>query len=240
MMYGSRNGAATSVTLFGVFTVLLGVLSFAFPLISGVGLAILVGLVLLAAGIVRTVYAFRADTFARGAMRFVFGFISVLAGGILLAKPIVGVLSLSAVLLAWFFIEGVTEVAAALQIRPASGWIWMLISGMVSVGLAVFIWSRFPEAGIWLPGVLIGARFVFAGWAMIACGHWAGAAASHQPSALALHEPSMLRSQSSDSRRVTKVSTTLTLAKRLSFDSTTVQGAEDGEVKASMSSTAAL
>jgi uncharacterized membrane protein HdeD (DUF308 family) len=46
----------------------------------------------------------------------------------------------------------------------------MVFSGIVSIILGVMIWRQFPVSAVWLVGVLVGIRLVFAGWTMIMLG----------------------------------------------------------------------
>jgi uncharacterized membrane protein HdeD (DUF308 family) len=91
-------------------------------------------------------------------------------GLLLLTRPIVGLASLTLILIVYFLVEGIFEIMAALQLRPLQGWGWMLCSGIFSVILAGFFWSEWPLSGAWAIGVLVGIQLIFAGWSMISLG----------------------------------------------------------------------
>ena len=154
----------------GVALAIMGLLSIMAPLFTGAAVTILVGILMLAAGITRGVFAFRAQTFGKGALMFLLGGIVALGGLLLLARPLIGLASLTMVLAAFFFADGIIEAIYAFQLRPVKGWGWMLLSGISSGLLGFFIVYEWPVSGAWAIGVLVGVRLLFSGWSVIALG----------------------------------------------------------------------
>ena len=72
------------------------------------------------------------------------------------------------ILLAAFFVaQGIVKIMAALRQRPASGWGWLMFSGILGIIVGVIIWAALPEAAIWVLGLLVGIELIFSGWAMV-------------------------------------------------------------------------
>ncbi|MES0385270.1 MAG: DUF308 domain-containing protein, partial [Hyphomicrobium sp.] len=79
------------------------------------------------------------------------------AGGIwLLTQPASGALPLTLVLIWVLLIHGIFTVLESAQIRPAEGWVWMLVSGVSSVLFAIMLWMKFPSSALWAIGLLFG------------------------------------------------------------------------------------
>ena len=78
--------------------------------------------------------------------------------------------TLTVILIAYFLAMGLSEIVAAFQSRPAQGWGFLLVSGSVSVVLAVLIWNQWPLSGAWAIGVLVGIQLISSGMTMIAIG----------------------------------------------------------------------
>jgi uncharacterized membrane protein HdeD (DUF308 family) len=95
--------------------------------------------------------------------------LAVLAGGVLLAQPVQGALTLTYVLVAFFVIEGVASIMFALDHRrELSGrWGFMLVSGVVDLVLAMMIVAGLPSTAAWAIGLLVGINMVFGGVALI-------------------------------------------------------------------------
>jgi uncharacterized membrane protein HdeD (DUF308 family) len=83
---------------------------------------------------------------------------------------VVGALSLTLVLIAFFLIEGVVSIMFALDHkRELSGqWGWMLMSGLIDLVLAVMIFAGLPSTASWAVGLLVGINMIFGGTALIA------------------------------------------------------------------------
>lgn len=157
-------------TVLGIATIIFGILAMMMPMLSGLTVAAIVGLLLIAGGIARTIFAFKAGSFGKGLLMFLFGGFSVLCGVIMLARPLLGLASLTMVLVAYFLVDGISEIVAAFKVHGERGWVWLVIGGIVSIVLAYLIWKQWPYSGQWAVGILVGVRLIFAGWSMIALG----------------------------------------------------------------------
>ena len=96
----------------------------------------------------------------------------------LLLWPITGTLSLTLVLIAFFFIEGIVSIMYAIEHRNqlTGRWGWMLVSGIIDLILAGIIFAGLPETAVWALGLLVGINMLFGGAALIAM-----ALAAHHP-----------------------------------------------------------
>jgi uncharacterized membrane protein HdeD (DUF308 family) len=96
--------------------------------------------------------------------------LAVVVGGLLLARPVSGALSLTIVVVVFFVIEGVASIMFALEHkRELSGrWGWMLMSGIIDLVLAALVFAGLPSTAAWAIGLLVGINMVFGGSALIA------------------------------------------------------------------------
>ncbi|WP_169303082.1 HdeD family acid-resistance protein [Thalassotalea mangrovi] len=158
----SRVGMA-----FGIFILILGILAMVAPMITGMSISVIVGLILLFAGIVQLMFAFKAQSFSSGLFKFLFGGISTLGGLFMMVMPALGLMTLTIVLLVYFIFEGIFTLFVAFQVKPQRGWGWMLFSGIVTLALAAMIWASWPVSGAWAVGILVGVRLLFSGISII-------------------------------------------------------------------------
>ncbi|WP_394173744.1 HdeD family acid-resistance protein [Thalassotalea litorea] len=158
----SRIGMAV-----GILIVILGILAMVAPMIAGMSISVMVGLILLFAGIVQIVFAFKAQSFGSGLLKFLFGGISLLGGLFMMVMPAMGLMTLTIVLLAYFIVEGIFTIIIAFQYKPQRGWGWMLFSGIITLVLAWMIWKSWPVSGAWAVGILVGVRLLFSGFSII-------------------------------------------------------------------------
>jgi uncharacterized membrane protein HdeD (DUF308 family) len=154
----------------GIVLLILGIAAILVPLIATLAFTILVGWLFLISGIVGLITTF----WARHAPGFWWSLIStvigILAGLALLTSPVVGALSLTLVLVAFFIIEGVASIMYAVDHRRqlTGNWFWMLLSGVIDLILAAIILAGLPETAVWALGLLVGINMLFGGGALIA------------------------------------------------------------------------
>jgi hypothetical protein len=79
-------------------------------------------------------------------------------------------LTLTLLLAVYFFVDGISEIIAALKIKPDQGWGWVLFNGVIALLLGIMIWRQWPMSGQWAIGVLVGVHILITGWTMIVLG----------------------------------------------------------------------
>jgi len=163
----------------GIILLVLGALAILLPPFATLAITIVFGWIFLVSGLIGWITTLGA----RGVPGFWWSLLSsVLATGaglILLLQPSRGAVSLTALLIVFFIIEGFATVAYAFEHRRelAGRWEWMLVSGIVDLVLAVIILAGFPGTAMWALGILVGVNLIFGGAALIAIGmHARGAA----------------------------------------------------------------
>jgi uncharacterized membrane protein HdeD (DUF308 family) len=164
---GAAKAGSTSTTIFGVTTIILGMLAMLAPGLTGMSVVMLVGVVVLVAGIVRIIWAFRAGSLGKGLLMFVIGGLTLLCGLVLLANPLFASGVLTIMLAVYFFVDGIFEIVASVQLHPRAGWGWMVFGGIVSIWLGIIIWRQFPLSGVWAIGILLGIKLFFVGLIMV-------------------------------------------------------------------------
>jgi uncharacterized membrane protein HdeD (DUF308 family) len=168
-MLVARQASKQSI-VFGAVLTVLGIFAVLAPMFTGVAVTALVGMLLLAAGFVEVIFAFQADSFGKGVLRFLFGGLGVLAGMVVIATPVASLGVLTLVLAAFFLASGGIDVVLALKLRPKDGSGWMLFSGIVSIALGVLIALQMPVSGLWAVGLYVGVRLLMHGWVLMALG----------------------------------------------------------------------
>jgi uncharacterized membrane protein HdeD (DUF308 family) len=152
----------------GVLIAVIGVLAILSPLVSGIALSILLGALLVVGGVIHVAHAFSAGGWGGALWQVVLAIVYVLAGIALLANPVLGLTTLTILLIAYFLIEGAVEVVMGFRMRPERRWAWVVVSGVVSVLLAVFLWLGFPSTALWAVGFIVGISLLSTGISLIA------------------------------------------------------------------------
>jgi len=163
----AAKAGGNRMTLFGVIAIILGILAMLAPVLTGMWVVILVGVLVLIGGIVRIIWAFQAASLGKGLPMFAIGGLTLLCGIVLLAHPLFASGILTILLALYFVLDGISEIVASVRLRPGSGWGWMLFGGIVSIWLGIIIWRQFPLSGVWAIGILLGIKLLFVGLIML-------------------------------------------------------------------------
>jgi uncharacterized membrane protein HdeD (DUF308 family) len=156
--------------LWGILTILFGLFAIGSPLYTGLAVAVMVGMALVAAGVSMTVFAFQAPSLGRGILKLLFGALTVVVGIAVLAQPGIALAKLTLLLGAYFVADGVITMIVAFNVKPQPGWGWMTFNGVVTIALGWMILKGWPLSGVWAIGVLVGIRLLFAGITMLTLG----------------------------------------------------------------------
>jgi len=157
----------------GFFTIILGIFSMMMPWFTGFSILFAIGILVLSGGIARLFWAFQADSFAKGALRFVLGSLTLLFGIYLIVNPKFASGLLTIIIAIYFLFDGITELVTGVQLRNEGG-NWWIFGGILSIFLAFMIWSQFPLSGLRAVGILIGMKLIFAGIVMVMAGKLVG------------------------------------------------------------------
>lgn len=169
LLDGIKENAQFAVTS-GAILIIAGMMALMLPLVAGSSSAIVVGVLLVIGGIGQCILAFKAGTFGRGLLTFILGLLMTTAGSFVATQRIVGLASLTTILVTYLVIAALFELIMAFQIRPAEGWGSVWINGIVTLLLGIMLWRQFPLSGVWAIGIVFGLKMIFSGWFLVFIG----------------------------------------------------------------------
>jgi uncharacterized membrane protein HdeD (DUF308 family) len=153
----------------GILFAVLGFAAMIVPPLASLAITIFLGWMFLISGIGGLILTFWAREMPGFWWSLISAALAVLAGGILLARPVQGVLTLTIVVGAYFLAEGVATIMYALEHRrELSGrWSWLLIAGLLDILVSFIIIAGLPGSAEWALGLLVGINLVFGGATLI-------------------------------------------------------------------------
>jgi uncharacterized membrane protein HdeD (DUF308 family) len=151
----------------GIVLIALGVAAVLTPAVAGSAVVIVIGFILLIAGIVTVARGLKAEAGVEKAMGLILGVITALAGIAVIGHPLFGLAFLTLLLVGYFVVEGVWKIVVSFRYKLATGWNWLLASGVLSLLLGLLIWSQWPVSGMWAVGVLVGVNLFGTGLALV-------------------------------------------------------------------------
>jgi len=149
----------------GLLFLLVGFLAVIMPGTAVLAAELILATILLVGGIIR----FFNGLFVRRQRwwRLISGLVYAIAGAMIWFWPLTSLSALLFVIGAMLLIEGVFDVGIALTMRPAKSWGWMLMAGVISFALGLFVFAGFPVTGIIYLAIILGVSFALYGGAIL-------------------------------------------------------------------------
>jgi len=166
----SLKKSSRTVIIFAVILILLGILSIIMPSSSGIAITVIVGVVFVIGGLIRTTFAFLTTSWGSAILRFLFGIIILVAGIWLIINPSMGMNVLTIYLAVIFIADGLSEILFSFFLKPLGGGSMMLLDGILGIVLGILIWVKWPASGDWAIGLLVGIKLVIDGIALLTLG----------------------------------------------------------------------
>lgn len=155
--------AATWSLVLSILMIAAGVLAIAAPVVAGVAVTAIVGWLLAFSGALHLVFAWRAGHASAVLWEILLGVLYGIIGFYLIAHPLAGLASLALAIAIYLLIEGALELVLSFRMRAAAGSGWLLFDGIITLVLAVIIWTTWPSSSLWVVGTLVGISMLFSG-----------------------------------------------------------------------------
>jgi uncharacterized membrane protein HdeD (DUF308 family) len=161
-----RHASTTSV-LWGVLLIVFGMVAIGSPFLAAVAVNALVAWLIVLAGVVHLMLAFRVHGAGSVLWKLLVGIAYLCFGGYLIMRPLLGVATLTLLLASLFLIEGVLNILLYVKMRPIYGSAWVLVDGIVTLLLGLMIYMQWPSSSAWAIGTLVGLSMIFSGVARV-------------------------------------------------------------------------
>jgi uncharacterized membrane protein HdeD (DUF308 family) len=159
--------ASTISIVWGVLLIVFGVMAVGSPFLAAVAVSVVVAWLIVLAGVVHLMLAFRVHGAGSMIWKVLVGFAYLCFGGYLILHPVLGVASLTLLLASLFLIEGILNIVLYVKMRPIHGSSWMLIDGIITLLLGLMIYMQWPSSSLWAIGTLVGISMIFSGVARV-------------------------------------------------------------------------
>ncbi len=124
---------------------------------------------LLVGGVLSVGHAFARRRWGGFFIEMLSGLLYVVVGLMVVSSPAESALALTLVIAMFLMIGGTFRIITSLTAH-FHHWMWMLLSGVVSLLLGLMIWRQWPLSGLWVIGLFIGIDMIFYGWSLIMLG----------------------------------------------------------------------
>ncbi len=157
----------SSLMWVGILMAVVGAIAIFFPFAATVTTNYMVGFLFLFYGALGVWHSFSIKGTGPFFGALLMGLITVVAGVLLIANPLEGILLLTLTVGIVFIFEGAYQIFAAFEYRPAKGWGWMLVSAIISIAAGLLIVSKLPGTSLFVLGLIMGINFLSTGISMV-------------------------------------------------------------------------
>ena len=152
----------------GAIILVLGLLAILLPSIATFGIGLLIGAVLLLAGLLKLKRAFVFRGLPGYGLSILGALLLTACGLALLVYPWEGLAVLTLILVVLFLFEAIGEMTYAFQCSHIPAWGWIMASGVASLIIALLLLFHWPASAAWAIGLLVGINLLFTGtWLLI-------------------------------------------------------------------------
>ena len=153
--------------LLGILFIVLG--SIGLGMVFGLTLVsvLFFGILMVVGGCLQLINAFKCKGWKSIFWHMLMALFYIFAGIIVIGDPVLASTIFTAMLAIAFICVGLVRVIMAVQLRGAKGWVWPLITGIVSILLGGVILAQWPISGLWVIGLFVSVEMIIHGWSYI-------------------------------------------------------------------------
>jgi uncharacterized membrane protein HdeD (DUF308 family) len=129
-----------------------------------------VGVMMIVAGVAEVISAFQIKTWGKFLLWVLLGLLYVVAGFVTFQNPLLAAVLLTLILGASLVASGVMRIILAFSMKREAPWIWVALSGAVTLLLGVLILMRWPVSSLYILGLFLGIDLIVAGASWVGIG----------------------------------------------------------------------
>ena len=158
------------IVALGVVYLVAGVIALGSVVMATVVSVFVVGIMMLVAGVFEVIHAFQIKSWGRFLFWLALGILYIIAGFVAWDNPLLTAVWLTLILGAALVASGVMRIFLAFNMQHGSPWMWVVVSGVITLLLGLIILVHWPVSSLYVLGIFLGVDLVFAGASWIGLG----------------------------------------------------------------------
>jgi len=131
---------------------------------------LVVGAMMVVAGVFEVISAFQVKSWGRFIFWLLLGVLYIVAGFVAWDNPFLTAIWLTLILGAALVASGIMRIFLAFNMKHGSPWVWVVVSGLITLVLGLIILAHWPFSAVYTLGIFLGVDLVFAGASWIGLG----------------------------------------------------------------------
>ncbi len=145
----------------GVIYVVAGFIALGSVVMATVVSVFIVGIMMLIAGSAEVIHAFQVKSWGRFLLWALLGALYIVAGFVTFENPLLAAAILTLILGVALITSGIMRIILAFSVKEGVPWIWILVSGLITLLLGIVILVHWPVSSLYILGLFLGIDLVF-------------------------------------------------------------------------------
>ena len=158
------------IVALGVIYVIVGMIALGSVVAATAASVFVVGIMMIIAGAAEVVNAFQIKTWGKFLFWVGLGVLYIIAGFVAFENPLLTAVVLTFLLGAALIASGIMRMILAFSMKEGTLWIWVALSGVVTLLVGLIILAKWPVSSLFVLGIFLGIDLVFAGASWIGIG----------------------------------------------------------------------
>lgn len=158
------------IVALGVVYVIVGFIALGSIVTATVASVFIVGVMMIIAGVAELISAFQIKTWGKFLVWALLGVLYIIAGFVTFENPLFAAVLLTLLLGASLVASGIVRIFLAFNMKAEMPWIWVALSGVITLLLGLIILARWPVNSVYILGLFLGIDLIMAGAGWIGLG----------------------------------------------------------------------
>ncbi|MBT1512138.1 HdeD family acid-resistance protein [Bradyrhizobium sp. SRL28] len=154
----------------GVIYLIAGFIALGSVAMATVVSVLVVGVMMIISGVAEVFSAFQIKSWGKFLLWALLGVLYIIAGFVTFQNPLLAAVLLTLVLGASLVVSGIMRMFLAFSMKRETPWIWVALSGLITLLLGVLILLRWPVSSAYILGLFLGIDLIMAGASWIGLG----------------------------------------------------------------------
>jgi uncharacterized membrane protein HdeD (DUF308 family) len=158
------------IVALGVVYVITGLIALGSVVFATVVTVFVVGVMMLLAGAAEVISAFQIKSWGKFLLWVLLGVLYIVAGFATFENPLLAAALLTLLLGFALIASGVMRIVLAFSMKQEMPWVWVAVSGVITLLLGLIILAHWPVSGLYILGLFLGIDLIIAGLGWIGIG----------------------------------------------------------------------
>lgn len=162
MKEGILKGSKT-LTIVGILILAVGIIAVVYPQSFGEISTQIIGFLIIVSGFMRFMFAVLSPSMGSMIWRYLFAVLMIIAGVWIIMNPEMGLDGITIAMAVYFLVDGITSFVYSFSLRPIGGGAYLLFNGIIGIVLGILIFYKWPESSNFVLGIYLGIKLIIDG-----------------------------------------------------------------------------